>query len=229
MTTRHACTARPCAQTTPPCTATLPKSPHARLHHDVTIPADKRDAAVITSDDELVEGRAHDGDQATELPDTDVAHELSVDAEHTHAVVAGVCDCDVTVAAQEAQSAGELEVQPTAVVCSDAVQHSADCTAEHDDAVCRVVVGHDDDVRARTPTHGSNELAHADGAVELELRRQHMHGHHQHIASPHALPTRHTERQTSAPLPRIVAAPRQSSRRSPAMHRTIPILQRRHK
>jgi hypothetical protein len=38
-----------------------------------------------------------------EHTDTDVADELAVNAEHTHAAVAAVCNSDVTVARQETQ------------------------------------------------------------------------------------------------------------------------------
>jgi hypothetical protein len=104
-----------CAKMAPPCIATPVKRPPpivcsiARTeHNNATVPG--------VSDDELVKGRARDAGGAAELADTHVADELALHAEHAHAVVATVGDCDVTVPGHEAQSKRLLQLTVAAAL-----------------------------------------------------------------------------------------------------------------
>ncbi len=78
---------------------------HRRCRDEVTAGTEHSDAAVVTvSDDDLVHCGARNAFGTTQHPYTDVADELSVDAEHAHAVVKAVSDGNVTVVVDEAQS-----------------------------------------------------------------------------------------------------------------------------
>jgi hypothetical protein len=71
----------------------------APRHQHIADVAEHDNATVVgISDDELVEGRARDTPGTLEHANTDVADELAVDAEHAHATVAPLDDCDATVA-----------------------------------------------------------------------------------------------------------------------------------
>jgi hypothetical protein len=120
---------------------------HTRVRQHVAGAAEHAQALdPKVSNDELVEGRRCDSVRTAQQPDTDVADELSVDAEHAHAVVALVSDCDVTVARHEAQSMGSIQLTVAAAVRPEATKKRAVTTAKHSDAV-PIHLRHDDDVR----------------------------------------------------------------------------------
>jgi hypothetical protein len=77
------------------------------------------------------------------------------------------------VTRHEAQSAwGQLAV--TAATPVESTKQGAVTTVEHADAV-RLTLGHDDDVGVDTHANRALEMTHADDAVEVEGRRQHLH------------------------------------------------------
>jgi hypothetical protein len=76
-----------------------------KRHQQLADVAKHDDATVAyVSDDELVEGRARNTFRTLEHADTDVADELSVNAELAYSVIATVDDYDVKVSGHEAQS-----------------------------------------------------------------------------------------------------------------------------
>jgi hypothetical protein len=67
--------------------------------------------------------------------DADVADEVTVHAEHDHAVVVLVGDGDVTVASHEAQPEWRTQLTVAAAVRPDATKQSAVTAVEHSDTV----------------------------------------------------------------------------------------------
>jgi hypothetical protein len=94
---------------------------------------------VGVSDDELVKGRARDASGTAKMADTHVVDELALQAEHAHAAVATVGNCDVTVPGHEAQPKWEL--QPTVLVAirPEAMKKSTVTAREYADAVGTVL------------------------------------------------------------------------------------------
>jgi hypothetical protein len=109
----------------------------AERHQQLAGVAEHDDATIArVSDDELVKGRARNALGTVQHADADVADELSVDAEHAHAVVASLRDCDVTVAVHEAQPIGRPQLTVIATTEGPKLtKKSAIAPVEHADAV----------------------------------------------------------------------------------------------
>jgi hypothetical protein len=102
-----------------------------------------------------------------------VADELALHAEHAHAVVATVGDCDVTVPGHEAQSTRVLQLTVAAAFRSEATKKSAVAPLERTNPMDSL--WHHDDVTIGAHANRTAELTHANEAMEVEARRQHMH------------------------------------------------------
>jgi hypothetical protein len=85
-----------------------------------------------------------------------VADELSVDAEHAHAVVVELDHCDVTVARHEAQPYRLTQLTIAITARTEPTKKSAVAAVEHTDAIGGYrYLRHNDDVGVRTHSDGT--------------------------------------------------------------------------
>jgi hypothetical protein len=101
-------------------------------------------------------------------------------------VASELSDGDVTVSGHEAQSEREAQLTVADTSSPEATKKSAVTPVEHRDAMS-LPLRHHDDVIVAAHAKRIPELTHANEAVEVEARRQHLHAvvdslYHEHVA-----------------------------------------------
>jgi hypothetical protein len=134
-----------------------------------------------------------------------VANELAVHAEHAHSVVAAVSDSDVSVSGHETHTLRELQLAVAAANRPEATKKSTIAAVEHAEAV-GITLRHHDDVIIGAHASRTAELTHADEAVEVKGRRQHLYAVVAGVRKKHEVVGRYPQLEWILELQRPVAS-----------------------